>query len=104
MVDLAEVRIWGELAGAIRWDKSRQLGLFEYSPKFLENNWDLSALKMPISQGPRIYSFPELRKGRNQTEDTLRACPAYCPMPFPTNTEISLSIFGWPNKEDPRTA
>jgi len=76
MVDLAEVRIWGgELAGAIRWDKSRQLGLFEYSPKFLENNWDLFPLKMPISQGPRIYSFPELRKGRNQTEDTFKGLP-----------------------------
>jgi len=75
MVDVAEVLIWGELAGAIRWDKSRQLGLFEYSPKFLENNWDLSPLKMPISQGPRIYSFPELRKGRNQTEDTFKGLP-----------------------------
>ncbi|RPG32272.1 MAG: type II toxin-antitoxin system HipA family toxin [Muricauda sp. TMED12] len=75
MVDVAEVLIWGELAGAVRWDEIRQLGLFEYSPKFLENNWDLSPLKMPISQGQRIYSFPELRKGKDQTEDTFKGLP-----------------------------
>jgi serine/threonine-protein kinase HipA len=75
MVDVAEVRIWGELAGAIQWDESQQLGFFEYAPGFIQKGWDLSPLKMPISRGSGIYSFPELRKGRNDTEDTFKGLP-----------------------------
>jgi serine/threonine-protein kinase HipA len=75
MVDVAEVKIWGELAGAIRWDKSQQLGYFQYDPKFIKKGWDLSPIKMPIAQGSRIYSFPEIRKGRNETEDTFKGLP-----------------------------
>ncbi len=75
MVDVAEVKIWGELAGAIRWDASQQLGYFQYDSKFIKKGWDLSPIKMPITQGSRIYSFPELRKGRNETEDTFKGLP-----------------------------
>ncbi len=75
MVDVAEVRIWGELAGAVRWDEAQQLGFFQYDPTFVQKGWDLSPIKMPISQGSRIYSFPELRKGRNETEDTFKGLP-----------------------------
>jgi serine/threonine-protein kinase HipA len=75
MVDVTEVKIWGELVGAIRWDESQQLGYFQYNPKFIQKGWDLSLIKMPIAQGSRIYSFPELRKGRNETEDAFRGLP-----------------------------
>ncbi len=75
MVDVAEVEIWGELLGAIRWDESQQLGYFQYDLKFIQKAWDLSPIKMPIAQGSRIYSFPELRKGRNETEDTFKGLP-----------------------------
>ncbi len=75
MVDVAEVKIWGELAGAVRWDESQQLGYFQYDSKFIQKGWDLSPLKMPIAQGTRIYSFPELRKGRNETEDAFKGLP-----------------------------
>lgn len=75
MVDVAEVKIWGELVGAIRWDESQQLGYFQYEPKFIQKGWDLSPIKMPIAQGSRIYSFPELRKGRNETEDAFKGLP-----------------------------
>ncbi len=75
MVDVAEVKIWGEFAGAVRWDESRQLGYFQYDSKFVENGWDLSPIKMPISQGSHIYSFPELRIGRSETEDTFKGLP-----------------------------
>ena len=75
MVDVAEVKIWGESAGAIRWDESQQLGYFQYDPKFIQKGWDVSPVKMPINQGSRIYSFPELRKGRNETEDAFRGLP-----------------------------
>ena len=36
MVDVAEVKIWGELAGAVRWDSNQQLGYFEYALNFLD--------------------------------------------------------------------
>ena len=75
MVDVAEVKIWGELAGAVRWDSEQQLAYFQYDPDFLLNGWDLSPIKMPIENGSRIYSFPELRKGRGDTEDTFKGLP-----------------------------
>ena len=75
MVDVAEVKIWGELAGAVRWDEEQQLGFFQYDPNFIEKGWDLSPIKMPIVNGSTIYSFPELRKGRNETEDTFKGLP-----------------------------
>ena len=45
MVDVAEIKIWGETAGAIRWDQTQQLGYFEYDTAFLEKGWDLSPIK-----------------------------------------------------------
>ena len=75
MVDVAEVKIWGELAGAVRWDEEQQLGFFQYDPNFIEKGWDLSPIKMPIVNGSTIYSFPELRKGRNEKEDTFKGLP-----------------------------
>jgi serine/threonine-protein kinase HipA len=75
MVDVAEVKIWGEFAGAIRWDESQQLGSFQYNSRFLEKGWNLSPIKMPISQGTRIYSFPQLRKQRGETEDAFKGLP-----------------------------
>ncbi|MDT0540120.1 type II toxin-antitoxin system HipA family toxin [Croceitalea sp. P059] len=75
MVDVAEVKVWGVSVGAIRWEQSQQLGYFEYDRTFIEKGWDLSPIKMPIVQGSRIYSFPELRKGRADIEDTFKGLP-----------------------------
>lgn len=75
MVDVAEVKIWGELAGAVRWDDIKKLGVFEYDSKFIEKAWELSPIKMPIKSGSRIYSFPELRIGRGEKEDTFKGLP-----------------------------
>ena len=75
MVDSAQVKIWGEIVGAVRWDAEQQLGFFQYDSKFLQKGWDLSPIRMPISDGSRIYSFPELRPGRGETEDTFKGLP-----------------------------
>ena len=75
MVDVAEVKIWGELVGAVRWDEEEQLGYFQYDAKFVQKGWDLSPIKMPIENGSRIYSFPELVIGRGETEDTFKGLP-----------------------------
>ena len=75
MVDVAEVKIWGEMAGAVRWDEEQQLGYFQYDPKFIQKGWDLSPIKMSIKDGSLIHSFPELRRGRGETEDTFKGLP-----------------------------
>ncbi len=75
MVDVATIRIWGEMVGAVRWDESRKLAYFQYDPGFIRNGWDLSPVKMPIASGSQIHNFPELRKGRNDTEDTFNGLP-----------------------------
>lgn len=75
MVDAAEIKLWGEIVGAVRWDVQQQLGFFQYEPNFIKKGWDLSPIKMPIANGSVIYSFPELRKGRNETEDTFKGLP-----------------------------
>ena len=75
MVDAAIVKIWGETVGAIRWDAQQQLASFEYDKKFIATGWDLSPLKMPLSNGDRIYRFPELRKAKNETVSTFKGLP-----------------------------
>jgi serine/threonine-protein kinase HipA len=75
MVDVVEMKIWGLLVGAARWDEKQQLASFQYDKKFLLGNHDLSPLKMPLHQGNRIYSFPELRKQKNQETDTFKGLP-----------------------------
>lgn len=71
----AEVKIWGELAGAVVWDDTNRLGTFEFAPGFKKQQWELSPLKMPLGSSQMIFSFPELRKERFATYDTFRGLP-----------------------------
>jgi serine/threonine-protein kinase HipA len=71
----AEVKIWGELAGAVVWDDTNRLGTFEFAPSFKKQHWDLSPLKMTLGSSQMIFSFPELRKERFATYDTFRGLP-----------------------------
>lgn len=75
MVDYAYIKIWGELAGAVRWLPERQLADFQFDRAFLSNNWDLSPIMMPISNGDRVYSFPELLKSKDSVDDTFKGLP-----------------------------
>ena len=75
MVDVAEVKIWGELAGAVRWDTQDQLASFQYDTDFLKKGYDLSPIKMPIQNGNRIYSFPDLRKAKEEQVATFNGLP-----------------------------
>lgn len=62
MVTTAIIKIWNETVGAVAWNAEERIADFEYTPKFLEKNWDLSPIKMPIASSKgRIFSFPELR-------------------------------------------
>ena len=75
MVDAAEVRIWGELVGAVRWDTAKALATFQYMPSFLNKKWELSPIKMPIQAGDRIFSFPELSRTRPGEPNTFKGLP-----------------------------
>ncbi len=75
MVDVATVNIWGMPVGAVRWDEAQQLATFEYEKSFLAKSIDLSPLKMPVANGDRIYSFPELRKTKNEQIATFKGLP-----------------------------
>jgi serine/threonine-protein kinase HipA len=52
----AKVKLWGRTVGAVSWDESRALGVFEYNPKFLSSSVEISPIVMPKST--RIYEFP----------------------------------------------
>ncbi|SDS76308.1 serine/threonine-protein kinase HipA [Gillisia sp. Hel1_33_143] len=75
MVTTAYIKLWGEIIGAIAWDDNTQLGTFEYTPKFIETGIEVAPIKMPLSKGKRIYSFPELRKRQSEGEDTFKGLP-----------------------------
>ena len=75
MVDYAYVHIWGKFAGVVRWDAARQLASFQFDKSFIEKNWDISPIKMPVSNGSRVYSFPDLLPSKDMTEDTFKGLP-----------------------------
>ncbi len=75
MVAVAEIWIWDQLAGVVLWDDTEQLGSFEFTSNFLQSGLDISPIKMPLGQGKRIYSFPELRKSRGDVFDTFKGLP-----------------------------
>jgi len=56
----ANVMLWGTKIGAVTFDETRNLGLFEYDHSFINSGIELSPVVMPLSR--RTYGFPELRK------------------------------------------
>ena len=39
----AIVNLWGRQIGAVLWDESRQLGVFEYTPEFIASSYEVTA-------------------------------------------------------------
>lgn len=74
-MEVAEVKIWGHLVGAVAWDLARGLGVFEFDPAFKALGWDLAPLKMPLSDTRRLFSFPELRRNPYAEYNTFRGLP-----------------------------
>lgn len=72
---VAEVKIWGKLAGAVAWDEETSYAIFEYDPSFIKLGWDLSPLKMPVASASRLFSFPELHKNKTSEYDTFKGLP-----------------------------
>lgn len=74
-MQVAEVKIWGYLVGAVAWDTATGFATFEYDPKFKQSGWDLAPLKMSISDNRNQFSFPELRKNNDTVHDTFKGLP-----------------------------
>jgi len=71
-VNAAEVRIWGQLAGAVLWNDSKDYASFEFDRDFLETGLDLAPIMMPLQRarrGSAIFDF------RTLPRDTFRGLP-----------------------------
>ena len=62
MITTAFINLWDERVGAVVWDGNTRKASFEYEPKFIAHQWEISPLKMPLAQGSRIFSFPDLAR------------------------------------------
>ncbi len=67
MSTTASVNLWGTRIGAVTWDESSRLGVFQYAPDFAKNGVQISPLVMPLRE--EAYSFPGLNP------DTFKGLP-----------------------------
>ena len=61
MVNLAHVKIWGEMVGYLFWREDNQTATFEYTPEFKKLRLDLSPIVMPLTS-QRVYSFSNISR------------------------------------------
>jgi len=65
MVNVALVKLWGQLVGAVAWQEEEGYASFEFDPSFLKQGLNLAPVTMPLStlsQGSRIFNFPAIHK------------------------------------------
>jgi serine/threonine-protein kinase HipA len=74
-LNAAYIKVWNEVAGAVLWDERIGCATFEYDRNFKKLQWELSPLKMPLSDGTSVFSFPELRKDPRSGFDTFKGLP-----------------------------
>ena len=63
----ANVMLWGRRIGAVSWDATRALGVFQYDPDFVGADIEVAPLTMPVRETP--YEFPALNR------ETFRGLP-----------------------------
>ena len=56
----ANVILWGRRIGAVSWDETRSLGVFQYDPAFASAGIEIAPLTMPARETP--YEFPALNR------------------------------------------
>ncbi len=94
MIDTAFIHLWGSRVGAIAWNTETGLGSFEYDPAFVQYNWDVAPLTMPIQNARgRIFSFPETRNN-----STFKGLPGLLADVLPDKYGNAL-INAWLNKQ-----
>lgn len=63
MNTLATIKLWNHRVGAVLWDESKNVGIFEFDQDFLDSPYNLSPLMLPkeaAQKGRRVFSFPFL--------------------------------------------
>ena len=63
MNTIASIKIWNQKVGAVLWDESKNVGVFEFDKSFVNSGLDLSPITLPLSEaikGRRVFSFPFL--------------------------------------------
>lgn len=58
MNQLAEIRLWGHLVGALAYQQNTGISTFEYAPQWLKLGEEIAPLTMPLAATK--YSFPAL--------------------------------------------
>ncbi len=64
-LETAEVYLWDRLVGAVAWLADRGCAVFEYDPRFLRQDIDISPIHMGLDAaraGDGLFSFPELSR------------------------------------------
>jgi len=56
----ARVILWGSVIGAVTWLEDREVGVFQYTPGYLDSGIQLAPLMMPLSEFP--FEFPALAR------------------------------------------
>lgn len=57
----AQVYLWGEYLGAVRWNPNEGFADFEYTPQFVESKLEVSPIIMPLVNR-HVFSFPALQR------------------------------------------
>ena len=87
MITTAFIKIWNETVGAVAWNLETGIASFEYDPKFITKNWDLSPLKMPLTgSSRRIFSFPELKDIK-----TFKGLPGLLADVLPDDVKVDIN-------------
>lgn len=60
-IDVATVKIWGKIVGAVSWNDQKRLAQFQYDPTFSKSGLELSPIKMPLEDAKNIFSFRSLK-------------------------------------------
>lgn len=74
-MEVAYVKIWGETAGAVVWNKKKGYASFEYSDHYRKSGWDIAPLTMPFNANKKIWEFPELKIDYTSPFDTFKGLP-----------------------------
>ena len=56
----ARVVLWGRDIAAVTWDQTRDIGVFQYQPEFVNSGIQVAPLTMQLAEG--IFEFPSLAK------------------------------------------
>ena len=71
MVDVARVNMFGMPVGTFRWDKRREVALFEYDHGFVGRGIEPSPLMMPVREGGRSTNYSLVKEGPHHRHGIL---------------------------------